>query len=102
MVDDAIAFPTLDDSEIAVLEALGVRRSVAADEYLYREGDTSYDFYVILSGSVEIVLRSDGEERLIASHGPGRFVGELNFLTGMRVLCVGAFRRAWRSSGRGR
>ena len=28
--DDAIAFPTLADSELAVLEALGTRRPVAA------------------------------------------------------------------------
>jgi len=85
MVDDAVAFPILGESEIAVLEAFGARRSVTAGEYLYREGDASYDFYVILSGSVDIILRSDGEEQLIASHGPGRFLGELNLLTGMRV-----------------
>ena len=85
MVDDVVAFPTLEEPEIAVLEAFGTRRSVVAGEYLYREGDASYDFYVILSGSVEIILRSDGEERLIATHGPGRFLGELNLLTGMRV-----------------
>ena len=38
MADDGVAFPTLDDSELAVLEALGSRRSVAVGEYLYREG----------------------------------------------------------------
>jgi thioredoxin reductase (NADPH) len=54
-------------------------------EYLYREGDATYDFYVILSGTAEIVVRSDGEERIIARHGPGRFLGELNLLTGQRV-----------------
>lgn len=85
MADDADAFPTLDEGEIAVLEGMGVRRSVPAGEYLYREGDASYDFYVILSGSAEIILHSDGEERIVASHGPGRFLGELNLLTGMRV-----------------
>src|SRR5437899_2012628 len=85
MADDAVAFPTLDDSELAVLEALGTRRSVAVGEYLYREGDTTYDFYVILSGAAEIVVRSDGEERIVARHGPGRFLGELNLLTGQRV-----------------
>src|SRR5216684_1371065 len=72
MADDAVAFPTLDDSELAVLEALGSRRSVAVGEYLYREGDTTYDFYVILSGAAEIVVRSDGEERIITRHGPRR------------------------------
>ncbi len=83
--DDAVAFPTLADSELAVLEALGSRRLVAVGEYLYREGDITYDFYVILSGAVEILVRSDGEEQIIVRHGPGRFLGELNLLTGQRV-----------------
>src|SRR5260370_11517643 len=85
MADDAVALPTLDDSELAVLETLGTRRSVAVGEYLYREGDTTYDFYVILSGAAEIVVRSDSEERIITRQGPGRFLGELNLLTGQRV-----------------
>src|SRR2546421_11006173 len=85
MADEAVAFPTLDDSELADLEALGTRRSVTVGEYLYREGDTTYDFYVILSGAVEILVRSDGEEQIIVRHGPGRFLGELNLLTGQRV-----------------
>jgi thioredoxin reductase (NADPH) len=86
MADDPAAFPTLDESELAVLEALGTRRSMVAGEYLYREGDASYDFFVILSGVAEITVRADGEERMIASHGAGRFLGELNLLTGMRVF----------------
>src|SRR3989442_13252245 len=85
MADDVVAFPTLGDSELAVLQALGSRRSVAVGEYLYREGDATYDFYVILSGAAEIVVRSDGEERLIPRHGPGQFLGELNLLSGQRV-----------------
>jgi Cyclic nucleotide-binding domain len=85
MADDAVAFPTLDDSELAVLEALGSRRSVAVGEYLYREGDTTYDFYVILSGAAEIVIRTESEERIITCHGPGQFLGELNLLSGQRV-----------------
>ena len=84
--DDAVAFPTLDAFELAVLETRGTRRSVTAGEYLYREGDPSYDFYVIESGAVEIVGRSDGEERIVARHGAGRFLGELNLLTGQRVF----------------
>ena len=83
--DDAVAFPTLADSELAVLEALGTRRPVAAGEYLYREGDPTYDFYVILSGAVEVAVHSDGKERIINRQGPGRFLGELNLLTGERV-----------------
>jgi thioredoxin reductase (NADPH) len=83
--DDTVVFPILTDSELAVLAALGTRRPVAAGEYLYREGDSTYDFYVILSGAVEVVVHSDGEERIINRQGPGRFLGELNLLTGERV-----------------
>jgi thioredoxin reductase (NADPH) len=85
VVDDA-AFSTLDDAQVAALSALGTRRSVAAGEYLYREGDATYDFFVIVSGAVDIVIHADGEERVIARHGAGRFLGELNMLTGLRVF----------------
>jgi thioredoxin reductase (NADPH) len=85
-VDDSAAFPTLDDTQLAALDALGTRRSVTAGEYLYREGDPTYDFYVVVSGAVDIVIHSDGEERVITRHGAGRFLGELNMLTGLRVF----------------
>ena len=85
MVDDEVAFPTLDASEIAAIDALGKRRAVSTGEYLYREGDARYDFYVVLSGAVEIVVQSDGEERLVARFGSGQFLGELNLLSGQRV-----------------
>jgi thioredoxin reductase (NADPH) len=76
----------LDAAEIASLDALGTRRPVAAGEYLYREGDPAYDFYVVLSGLVEIFVTADGEERIIARRGPGHFLGELNLLSGLRVF----------------
>jgi thioredoxin reductase (NADPH) len=83
--NDAVVFPTLADSELAVLAALGTRRAMTVGEYLYREGDIAYDFYVILSGAVEIIIPSDGEEQVIVRHGAGGFLGELNLLTGQRV-----------------
>ena len=52
--DDALR--QLDDAELAALRPLGVRRTVSAGEYLYREGDPGYDFYVVLSGAVGIVV----------------------------------------------
>jgi thioredoxin reductase (NADPH) len=85
MVDEAL-IPDLHDSDIERMEPYGTRRVVRAGEYLYRAGDTGYDFYVVLSGSVEIILDVDGEEQVIITHGPGRFLGELNLLTGLRVF----------------
>ena len=85
MASDTDAFLRLSGADLAALGRLGDRRAVAAGEYLYREGDASYDFYVVLSGAVEIFVKSEGQERIIARHEAGRFLGELNLLTGQRV-----------------
>jgi thioredoxin reductase (NADPH) len=86
MIDDPVAFPTLDDSEIATIEPLGARRSISAGDYLYREGDAHYDFVVVVSGMVEIVVHADGEERVLARFGPRNFMGELSLLSGQRLV----------------
>jgi thioredoxin reductase (NADPH) len=86
MIDDPEAFPTLDAADVATLEALGRRRSITPGEYLFREGDPTYEFYVIVSGAAEIVVSADGTEQVIVRHGAGRFLGELSLLTGQRVF----------------
>lgn len=79
--------PTLDPSEIAVFEAMGTRRFVEPGDFLYREGDSAYDFYVLLSAVVDILVGVGGtDERFIIRHGSGRFMGELNLLSGLRVF----------------
>jgi thioredoxin reductase (NADPH) len=86
MAEDATAFPTLEESDLAVFDALGSRRPVGVGEYLYRAGDPTYDFYVVVSGVVEVVVHADGEDQVITRHDAGRFLGELSMLTGMRAL----------------
>jgi thioredoxin reductase (NADPH) len=83
---DQEALPELNSAEIAEIGGLGSRQRVHEGEYLYREGDLSYDFYVVVSAEVDIVVSVDGGEQVVAHHGPGRFLGELNMLTGMRVF----------------
>jgi thioredoxin reductase (NADPH) len=80
------AYPRLSDDEVAALARHGERRHVDAGDVLFREGDESYGFIVILSGKVAIVDGFGREERLIGVHGPGRFLGELNVLTGQPVF----------------
>jgi thioredoxin reductase (NADPH) len=80
------AFPTLTDADLALVQAYGERRAVSTGEYLFRQGDQRDDFYVVLSGAIDIIVHSDNQDRVLVSHGPGRFVGELNLLTGLRLL----------------
>jgi thioredoxin reductase (NADPH) len=77
------AFPRLSEDQIGELGRYGERRRTEAGEVLFREGDQSYDFIVVLEGLVAVVDGYGSEdERLIAVHGPGRFLGELSLLTG--------------------
>ena len=70
----------------------GEVRTIEPGQVLYREGDRSYDFIVILKGEVEIVDNFDGEARTIAIHGTRRFLGELNMLTGQAVYLTAMVR----------
>ncbi len=76
----------LTGEEIAYLEQLGARRPIVEGEYLYRAGDETYDFFVVISGAIEVVLGEGEDEQILARHGAGRFLGELNMITGMRVF----------------
>ncbi|HXW38397.1 MAG TPA: FAD-dependent oxidoreductase [Acidimicrobiales bacterium] len=86
MTDGYDTFPVLTGADLAAIEQLGERRRTAPGEYLYREGDLN-DFFVVVSGEVEILTRTaDGGEQVIATQGAGRFLGELNLLSGLRVF----------------
>ena len=77
------AFPRLSDAQIAALDAQGQRRSTQPGDVLFAEGDRECDFFVVLAGKVASVEgHGTPEERVIAVHGPGRFLGELSLLTG--------------------
>jgi thioredoxin reductase (NADPH) len=82
------AFPRLSDEQLGMLSQHGERRPTRPDEVLFREGDERYDFFVVLEGKVAVVAGYGGEERLIAVHGPGRFLGELGLLTGQAALAT--------------
>jgi thioredoxin reductase (NADPH) len=79
------AYPRLSDEQIMVLSRHGAKRVADKGEALFREGDPYCDFFVILSGSVAVVQETEEEPRLIAVHGPKRFLGDLSLLTGQRL-----------------
>jgi thioredoxin reductase (NADPH) len=87
------AFPRLSEQQIEALAAHGQRRPTETSEVLFQEGDPSCDFFVILEGRVAIVEDYGSEdERLLGVHGPRRFLGELNLLTGQAVFVTAVVR----------
>jgi len=75
--------PMLSVSQVATLAELGEERTAEVGDVLYRVGDQSYPFIVVLEGEAAI-LSPDGAE--IIRHGPSRFLGELNLLSGQSVF----------------
>jgi thioredoxin reductase (NADPH) len=86
------AFPRLSEEQIGLLAQQGARRRTEAGEILFREGDERYDFFVVLEGLVVVISGYGGDERVIAVHGPGRFLGELSLLTGQAPLFTAVVR----------
>ena len=87
------AYPRLSPEQIDALARLGARRETRAGEVLFQAGDTSCDFFVIVAGTVAIVEGHGTEdERTVAIHGPGRFIGELGLLTGGLVFFTAVVR----------
>jgi len=59
------------------IEALGVPRHVRAGQHLYRQGEASSSFHVLVSGRVRVhMLRPDGTVRVISWAEPGASLGE--------------------------
>jgi thioredoxin reductase (NADPH) len=80
------AFPRLSEEQIGALSQHGQHRAVREGDVLFREGDESYDFFVVLRGKVAVLEGYGEDEQLIAVHGPGRFLGELSLLTGQAAF----------------
>src|SRR6185437_11996215 len=82
-------FPVLTAAQIDRLRATSKLRPVTVGEVLFRPGDTGVSFFVLLSGSMEIVQPGYRGERLITTHAPGEFTGELSMISGQRCLVLG-------------
>src|SRR5918995_5055789 len=85
--------PTLREDQIEVLSRYGQTRKTEVGEVLFRAGDTSNDFFVVLEGEVGVVDDFAGEARTIGVFRAGRFPGELNMLTGQAMYLSGVVRQ---------
>src|SRR3712207_9030898 len=85
--------PTLREDQIEVLSGYGQTRKTEAGQILFRAGDASNDFIVILEGEVEVIDDFAGEARTIGVFLAGRFPGELNMLTGQAMYLTAVVRK---------
>jgi len=90
----AQAFPVLTAEQISRIRPLSKVRNVKVGDILFEPGDTDIPFFVLLSGSMEIVQPERQGERLIVNHEAGEFTGEMTMISGRRGLVRGRITEA--------
>src|SRR5438552_14139306 len=83
---ESIAFPKLDDRQLAMLEPLGTRRLLRRGQMLFKAGQRDLGLTVILSGGLEVFESRDGQEQILGNPGPRDFVGDVAMLMGTAAL----------------
>src|SRR5277367_6536781 len=92
------AFPRLSTAEFAVLKSLATAHDYADGDIIFRAGQAEIDLFVVESGQIDILNPTD-DNRVIATHEPGQFSGDIDLLTGRPVIVTAVARgpsRIWR------
>jgi len=83
---ESIAFPKLDDRQLAMLEPLGTRKMLRRGEMVFRAGQRDLGLTVIISGELEVFESREGQEQVLSNPGPRDFIGDVAMLTGTAAL----------------
>jgi len=88
-LDRTQGFPVLTSAQINRVRPGSKLREVKLGEILFEPGDTAVPFFILLSGSMEIVQPDPWGEHPVTTHGPGEFTGEIAMISGQRCLVRG-------------
>jgi thioredoxin reductase (NADPH) len=83
---ESIAFPKLNDQQLALLEPLGERRVLKRGELAYKAGQRDLGLTVVLRGEIEAFEQRDGTEQILATAHERDFVGDVAMLQGTSAL----------------
>src|SRR6267143_1482015 len=80
----SIAFPTLDETQIAELAGCtsATPKFYRDGQTLFAVGDRDFNFFIVKSGEIEIVDHSGDEPKTLTVHRKGQFTGDVSHLTG--------------------
>lgn len=88
--------PLLSEEALRELESAGEVVPFADGDVLVEEGETDYPFHAVLDGKVRVTKQFGREERVLAVHERGNFIGDISVMTG------GAFHGRAQAQGDGR
>jgi thioredoxin reductase (NADPH) len=83
-------FPRLNHEQIARAKAYGESEKLKKGTVLFERGDRSVDFFLVLTGSIEIYdLTNDGKPHVFTVHRDQQFTGELDLFNDRKILVGG-------------
>ena len=85
----AEAFPVLTPAQIDRIRPYASIRSVQAGEVLFEAGESGMPCFVVLSGSLEILMASLSGEHVFVTYDAGGFSGEMILISGARSMSRG-------------
>jgi thioredoxin reductase (NADPH) len=85
----AQVFPVLTEAQINRIRPFASLRHMNDGDVRFRADDSDAPFFILLSGSMEIVQPNMNGERLVANHGLAEFTGEMTMIAGHRSLVCG-------------
>lgn len=91
-IDKISIFQYLDDSEKKNLLRFTHFHEYRKDEKIITQGETSYSFYALISGKLDVTINGENGKQLLISHiNEGEFFGETGiFDDGQRTATVSA------------
>jgi thioredoxin reductase (NADPH) len=83
---ESIAFPKLDDHQLALLEPIAERRVLKRGELAYKAGQRDLGLTIVLRGEIEAFEQRDGTEQILATARERDFIGDVAMLQGTSAL----------------
>src|SRR5690349_7994524 len=84
---EAQTFPRLSGDMAARVAAYGAEERLPAGTVLFRRGERSVDFFLVLEGRVEVYdLDERDQPRVLTVHGERQFTGELDLFNDREIL----------------
>src|SRR5438093_7506699 len=83
---ESIAFPKLDDHQLALLEPLGERRVLKRGDLVYKAGQRDLGLTIVLRGEIQAFEQRDGTEQILATARERDFLGDVGMLQGTSAL----------------
>lgn len=86
----AQTFPILSEAMAARVADFGVAEDVPEGATLFERGQRGADFFLCLKGGIEILESDDeGDRKVVHTHEPGQFTGELDLFNDRKILVTG-------------